>query len=335
MNVASVSSLAAHANAPVQVRALFLSDIHLGTRGCQAERLLDFMRHYESDTVYQVGDIVDGWQLRVGWYWPQSHNDVVQKLLRKARKGARLFYIPGNHDEFLRDYYGTHFGGIEVVETAVHVGVDGKRYLVIHGDLFDVVIRHARWLALLGNHAYDLAIWLNTYFNAVRRFLGLTYWSLSQWAKLKVKNAINFIGEYERTLAAEAQRRGVDGVICGHIHHAIIRMASGIRYINCGDWVESCTAIVEHFDGAFEIVRWTGEASSSDGAEPGDRHPEVLGANAPSLEGPAHDQQMLWPSSFEARARDLLCQVACLFDARAPQDDGESGSRSFQRVFTQ
>ena len=195
---------------------------------------------------------------------------MVQKLLRKARKGTRLFYIPGNHDEILRDYYGTHFGGIEVVADTIHVGVDGKRYLVIHGDLFDVVIRHARWLALLGNHAYDLAIWLNTYFNAVRRFFGLTYWSLSQWAKLKVKNAINFIGEYERTLAAEAQRRGVNGVICGHIHHAVIRTASHSRYMNCGDWVGSCTAIVEHFDGAFEIVKWTSQDPALDRVEMAD-----------------------------------------------------------------
>jgi UDP-2,3-diacylglucosamine pyrophosphatase LpxH len=266
MNIASDPRLT-RAGAPIRVRALFLSDIHLGTRGCQANKLLDFMRHYDSDTIYLVGDIVDGWQLKASWYWPQAHNDVVQKLLRKARKDTRLFYIPGNHDEILRDYYGTHFGGIEVVADTIHVGVDGKRYLVIHGDLFDVVIRHARWLALLGNHAYDLAIWLNTYFNAVRRFFGLTYWSLSQWAKLKVKNAINFIGEYERTLAAEAQRRGVNGVICGHIHHAVIRTASHIRYMNCGDWVESCTAIVEHFDGAFEIVKWTSQDPALDRVE--------------------------------------------------------------------
>ena len=220
-------------NGPRRVRTLFLSDIHLGSRGCQADKLLDFLRHHEADTVYLVGDIVDGWQLKTGWYWPQLHNDVVQKLLRQARKGAQLRYIPGNHDEFLRDYYGTHFGGIEVVEDAIHTAADGKRYLVIHGDLFDVVIRHARWLALLGNGAYDLAIWLNTYFNAIRRSLGLTYWSLSQWAKLKVKNAVNFIGEYETTLISEARRRGVDGVICGHIHHAVIRNDPGLRYINC------------------------------------------------------------------------------------------------------
>ena len=254
-------------NGPRRVRTLFLSDIHLGTKGCQADRLLDFLRHYETETIYLVGDIVDGWQLKSGWYWPQLHNDVVQKLLRRARKGARLRYIPGNHDEFLRDYYGTHFGGIEVLEDAIHVGADGKRYLVIHGDLFDVVIRHARWLALLGNNAYDLAIWLNTYFNAVRRGLGLTYWSLSQWAKLKVKNAVNFIGEYEKALAAEARRRGVDGVICGHIHHAVIRTDFGLSYINCGDWVESCTAVVEHFDGRFEIIRWIERGPSADASD--------------------------------------------------------------------
>ncbi len=244
------------ADAPNRVRTLFLSDIHLGTKGCQAERLLDFLRHYDADTIYLVGDIVDGWQLKSAWYWPQSHNDVVQKLLRKARKGTRILYIPGNHDEFLRDYYGTHFGGIDVVEDAIHVAADGSRYLVIHGDLFDVVIRHARWLALLGDKAYDISIWLNTHFNAARRALGLTYWSVSQWAKLKVKNAVSFIGEFEHALATEARRRQTHGVICGHIHHAAIRRMSGLCYINCGDWVESCTAVVEHFDGAFEIIVW-------------------------------------------------------------------------------
>jgi UDP-2,3-diacylglucosamine pyrophosphatase LpxH len=254
--------------APKQVRTLFLSDIHLGMKACQADKLLDFLRHYDAKTVYLVGDIVDGWQLRSSWYWPQTHNDVVQKLLRKARKGAQVFYIPGNHDEFLRDYYGMHVGGIEVVEDAVHVAADGKRYLVIHGDLFDVVIRHARWLALLGDKAYDAAIWLNTNVNMIRRAFGLTYWSLSQWAKLKVKNAVNFIGEFERTLAAEALRRGLDGVICGHIHHAVIRDKSDFLYVNCGDWIESCTAVVEHFNGALEIVRWTTRSTRHDHRAP-------------------------------------------------------------------
>jgi len=242
---------------PRRFRTLFLSDVHLGTRGCQAGKLLDFLRLHDAETIYLVGDIVDGWQLRGGWYWPQSHNDVVQKLLRKARKGSRLIYVPGNHDEFLRDYYGTHFGGIEIVENAVHVGADGRRYLVIHGDYFDMVVKHARWLALLGDHAYGTAIVANTLFNAVRRRLGFTYWSLSQWAKLKVKNAVNYIGEFEKTLAAEAHRHGVDGVICGHIHHAAIHERFAVRYVNCGDWVESCTAVAEHADGALEILTWT------------------------------------------------------------------------------
>ncbi len=237
-------------------RTLFISDVHLGARGCQAEQLLSFLRYHDADIIYLVGDIVDGWQLRSGWFWPQHHNDVVQKLLRKARKGARVIYLPGNHDEFLRDYYGTHFGGIEVVETAIHAGADGRRYLVVHGDVFDMVVKHARWLALLGDTAYEIAILINRYFNALRRRLGFRYWSLSQWAKHKVKNAVNYIGAFEQTLAEEARRHHVDGVICGHIHHAVIHENFGIHYMNCGDWVESCTALAEHPDGRFEIVAW-------------------------------------------------------------------------------
>jgi UDP-2,3-diacylglucosamine pyrophosphatase LpxH len=239
-------------------RSLFISDVHLGARGSQAEKLLDFLRWHEADTIYLVGDIVDGWALRSGWFWPQSHNDVVQKLLRQARKGVRIIYVPGNHDEFLRDYYGTHFGGIVVSETAIHVGADGRRYLVIHGDHFDLVVTQARWLALLGGKAYDSAIVANRVFNQLRRRLGFHYWSLSQWLKLKVKNAVNYIGDFEKALVAEAQRHDVHGVICGHIHHAAIHDDFGIRYLNCGDWVENCTAIAEHHDGRFEIVTWTG-----------------------------------------------------------------------------
>jgi UDP-2,3-diacylglucosamine pyrophosphatase LpxH len=256
MNFGGPASLDTNTEGQRRVRSLFISDVHLGTPGCQAERLLDFLRTYSADTIYLVGDIVDGWQLRSSWYWPQTHNDVVQKLLRASRKGTRLIYVPGNHDEFLRDYYGTHFGGIEVVEDLIHVGADGKRYLVIHGDLFDFVIMHARWLARLGSAAYDLAILINTHFNRIRRALGFTYWSLSKWAKLRVKNAVSYIGQYEDTLAGEARRRGVDGVICGHIHHAIVRNMDGLQYINCGDWVESCTAIVETHDGNLRVVHW-------------------------------------------------------------------------------
>ena len=241
---------------PVRVRTLFISDVHLGTRGCQAALLLDFLRRYDADTLYLVGDIVDGWRLKAGWYWPQAHNDVVQKLMRKVRKGARLVYLPGNHDEFLRDFLGSHFGGIEITDVAIHQAADGRRYLVIHGDQFDIVVRHARWLALLGDGAYTVALGINTYLNVVRRRLGLTYWSLSAWAKLRVKNAVSYIGRFEDLLSAEARRHGADGVICGHIHHAALHDDFGIRYVNTGDWVESCTAVVEHYDGALELVRW-------------------------------------------------------------------------------
>jgi UDP-2,3-diacylglucosamine pyrophosphatase LpxH len=237
-------------------RTLFLSDLHLGTRGLQAELLLDFLRHHDADTIYLVGDIVDGWRLKNGWYWPQSHNDVVQKLLRKARKGARVIYVPGNHDEFARDYTGMVFGGVEVTETDVHETADGKKMLIIHGDQFDIVVRHARWLAFLGDWAYELALWLNIWNNRIRRLFGVGYWSFSAWAKLKVKKAVNFIGDFEDTLAAEAARRGVDGVVCGHIHHATIRKIGDMLYVNTGDFVESCTAVVEHSDGRFEIIHW-------------------------------------------------------------------------------
>lgn len=244
-------------DSPRFYRTLFLSDIHLGTKGSQTDALLEFLRLHDAETIYLVGDIIDGWRLKSAWYWPQSHNDVVQKLLRKARKGARIIYVPGNHDEFLREFCGTHFGGIEVRETALHEAADGRRYLVIHGDLFDLVVRHARWLAYLGDWAYELALMLSTRINAVRRRLGFTYWSLSAWAKLKVKHAVNFIGRYEETLVGEASRHDVDGVICGHIHSAAMREMDGILYINTGDWVESCTAVVEHMDGRMELIDWS------------------------------------------------------------------------------
>ena len=237
-------------------RSLFLSDLHLGARGSQAELLLDFLKHNDAETIYLVGDIVDGWRLRNGWHWPQAHNDVVQKLLRKVRKGARVIYIPCNHDEFARDYVGMVFGGVEVADSAIHETADGRKLLVIHGDQFDIVVRNARWLALLGDWAYEWAIFLNTWFNRARRALGVGYWSFSAWAKLKVKNAVAFIGDFEETLAGEARRQGLDGVVCGHIHHASIKTIDGALYVNTGDFVESCTAVAEHEDGRLEILRW-------------------------------------------------------------------------------
>lgn len=239
-----------------QFRTLFISDVHLGSKAAKTDFLLDFLRHHEADTIILVGDIIDGWRLRRNWYWPQGCNDVVQKLLRKARKGTRIVYIPGNHDEFLREFPGTHFGGIEVAERMIHEAADGKKYLVIHGDEFDVVVRNARLLAYLGDWAYDAAIALNVAIAAVRRRIGLPYWSFSAWAKQQVKHAVNFIGEFQRVVADEARRNKVDGVICGHIHHAVMEDIDGIRYINTGDWVESCTAIAENADGTFELITW-------------------------------------------------------------------------------
>jgi UDP-2,3-diacylglucosamine pyrophosphatase LpxH len=252
---------------PKRYRTLFLSDLHLGAKAAQAHLLLDFLRHNDAETIYLVGDIVDGWKLRKGWHWPQAHNDVVQKMLRKARKGTRVIYVPGNHDEFARDYTGLTFGGVEVVEHAVHETADGKKMLVIHGDQFDIVVRNARWLALLGDWAYDAAIATNTVLNRFRRLFGVGYWSFSAWAKLKVKEAVNFIGDFEETLAAEARRRGVDGVVCGHIHHATIKIIDGVRYVNTGDFVESCTAVAEHEDGTFEILHWLTTAAERDARE--------------------------------------------------------------------
>ena len=239
-----------------QFRTLFISDVHLGSRAAKADFLIDFLRYHEAETIYLVGDIVDGWRLRRSWHWPQSHNDVVQKLLRQARKGTRITYIAGNHDEFLRMFQGVHFGGIVVADRAIHVAADGRRFLVIHGDQFDTVVMNARWLAYLGDRAYELAIFANRLVTRVRRLLGLPYWSFSSWAKVKVKQAVNFIGAFQDVLTEEARRSTVDGVICGHIHHAAIEAFGDVQYINTGDWVESCTAVVEHFDGMMEILHW-------------------------------------------------------------------------------
>jgi UDP-2,3-diacylglucosamine pyrophosphatase LpxH len=237
-------------------RALFVSDVHLGTRTCQASALLDFLKCHDADTVYLVGDIVDFWKVRRGPHWPQSHNDVVQKLLRKVRQGTRIVFIPGNHDESLRDFCGMHFGGIEILRNAIHCTADGRRYIVMHGDEFDVVIRSATWLAGLGDRGYEIALWLNNPLNWVRRHLGFGYWSLSGYLKQSVKRAVNFIGAFEEAVASEARRHNASGIICGHIHHAADRMIDGVHYLNCGDWVESCTAIVEHDDGRLELVHW-------------------------------------------------------------------------------
>jgi len=239
-----------------QHRTLFLSDIHLGTPGCKAELLLDFLRNNDAKTIYLVGDIIDGWRLKRSWYWSAGHNAVVQEILRKARKGANVIYVPGNHDEALRDYTGLNFGGVDVIDETIHVTADGRRFLVIHGDQFDGVVKYAKWLAHLGDRAYELALWLNNWLHDIRRAMGLSYWSLSSWLKHKVKNAVEFISSYEVALAREARERDVDGVICGHIHHAEMREIDGVLYCNDGDWVESCTALAEDETGQFSIITW-------------------------------------------------------------------------------
>jgi UDP-2,3-diacylglucosamine pyrophosphatase LpxH len=246
------------AAAPIthRYRAIFLSDTHLGTPGCQAEALLDFLRRTESDALYLVGDIVDGWQLKRRWYWHQRHNDVIQKVLRKARKGTHVVYVPGNHDEAARHYAGVSFGDIRIAAEAIHVTRDGRRLLVTHGDLFDGVIRCAKWLALVGDVLYTFTLKLNQHVNALRGRLGLPYWSLSRFLKQRVKNAVSYIGAFEQALAAEARRRGLDGVVCGHIHKAEVREVDGVLYCNDGDWVESLTALVETYEGELRILHW-------------------------------------------------------------------------------
>jgi len=237
-------------------RTLFLSDIHLGTKACQAEALLEFLRNFEADTIYLVGDVIDFWRIKRSPHWPQAHNDVIQKLLRKVRKGSRLIFIPGNHDEALRSYCGQQFGGVEFKLNDIHETADGRRFLVMHGDEFDVVIRYVKWLALLGDGAYVVALSLNTIFNKMRRTFGLSYWSLSAYLKHKVKKAVNYIGDFESALIGEARRQKADGVICGHIHHPAIRQFDDILYVNTGDWVESGTAVGETPDGRLEMIRW-------------------------------------------------------------------------------
>lgn len=265
---------------PRRVRSLFISDVHLGSQNSQADLLLDFLRCHDAEKIYLIGDIVDGWKLKRNWYWPQSHNDVIQKLLRKGRKGAEIFYLPGNHDDFLRDFDESQFGSVTIVDRVVHEGLDGRRYLILHGDQFDLVVRNARWLAFFGDHAYEFAMKIDTVLNFARRRFGFGYWSLSAWAKMKVKNAVNFISEFERILSNAAAEEGAEGVICGHIHHAVIRDMNGRTYLNTGDWVESCTAIVETFEGRFELIRWTEVMKAAAAAAPA----MTMGGGMPAIE---------------------------------------------------
>lgn len=237
-------------------RTIWVSDIHLGTRGCNAQMLIDFLDSTDSETMYLVGDIIDGWRLKRSWYWPALHNDIVWRVMKRAKRGTRVVFIPGNHDEMFRQFTGMTFGGIEIRRSAIHETADGRRLLVTHGDEFDAVVMCHRWLAFLGDFAYETLMRLNVVINAVRQRLNLPYWSLSKHAKSKVKNAVSFISRFEEAVAHEAQSRGVDGVVCGHIHTAEIRPFGDVIYYNDGDWVEGCTALVEHFDGRMEVLHW-------------------------------------------------------------------------------
>lgn len=243
-------------------RTIFLSDLHLGMRGCQAERVLDFLRHHEAERWVLVGDVVDGWALARSWVWTQAHNDVVQKLLRKVRRGAEMVYVPGNHDGAARQFAGLTFGGILVQREWIHRTADGRRLLVLHGDEFDGVVRLAPWLSRVGARAYELSLALNAVVAHVRERLGYPYWSLAAALKDRTKRALQYVARFEEAVAARAAELGVDGVVCGHIHRPEIREiatgAGAALYANCGDWVENCTALVEHVDGRLEVIRWTG-----------------------------------------------------------------------------
>ena len=237
------------------VRTAWISDVHLGTRSSNAAALLEFLRDYECDRLYVVGDLIDIWQLRRGRYWPQQHNDVIQKILRKARKGVPVIFIPGNHDEFVNSFGGA-YGNISIQQHAIHQLADGRRMLVIHGHELDTVVQNAKWLAFLGDVGYQFLLSLNPAINFCRRRFGLGYWSLSAYAKKRVKDAVNFIGEFEKAIVRYAEKFSVNTVLCGHIHSAAIRQIGDVTYYNCGDWVESCTALVEQRDGTLELVTY-------------------------------------------------------------------------------
>jgi UDP-2,3-diacylglucosamine pyrophosphatase LpxH len=248
-----------------RVRALFLSDIHLGSRACRADELLAFFKVYEADQIFLIGDIVDFWSMSRSLYWPPAHNTVVQKILKKARHGTRVTLIPGNHDEALLEYAGTAYGDVCIAESLTYTARDGRRYALLHGDRYDQVTAYARWVSILGDMSYNVLVHVNRLLSWVRRKLNASgHWSLADYAKRNVLRAVSFIGDFERSVAYDVKRRRLDGVICGHIHTPTIKTVDGILYINCGDWVDNCTAIVEHMDGRMELVRWVRSTGTSE-----------------------------------------------------------------------
>jgi UDP-2,3-diacylglucosamine pyrophosphatase LpxH len=287
-----------HASAPAY-RSVFISDTHLGTRGCRADFLADFLKSASCENLFLVGDIIDGWRLRRSWFWDHHHDEVLRLILRAARSGTNVVYVPGNHDEMLRKYVplGLEVCGVKLQMEAEHTTADGKRLLITHGDAFDSVVRHARILALLGDWAYTVALGVNRYFNKIRVKLGYPYWSLSAWLKLQVKEAVKAIDRFETALADDAHKRGFDGVVCGHIHHAEMRMVNGVMYLNDGDWVESCTALVEHEDGRLELVDWVARNKlsmlNSSAAKISTPRSEVIQAVAAEIAAAHHEPERL------------------------------------------
>lgn len=254
----------ATASAARKVRALFLSDIHLGSRACRAAELLSFLKDYEPGHIFLIGDIVDFWAMSRSVYWPAPHNTVVQKILKQARHHVTVILIPGNHDEALREYIGSSFGDISIVRDYIHTAADGKRYILLHGDEYDQVTTYHKWVSLLGDASYNLLVHLNRALSLIRRKLGVSgHWSLADYAKRNVLRAVSFISDFETSVVHDVKRLGLDGVICGHIHTPAIKRIDGITYINCGDWVDSCTAIVEHYDGRMQLARWTPPAAAA------------------------------------------------------------------------
>jgi len=241
---------------PLRLRSVFISDIHLGFKGCSADLLLDFLHHVQMDRLFLVGDIIDVWSMQKSMFWPQSHDNVLRTILGKAKRGTKVIFIPGNHDEVFRDFDGAVFGNLEIHREYVHQGAGGRRMLVLHGDEFDSVVKCSPWLARLGSSIYDLLLAANPYINRVRRLFGLPHWSLSSYLKNKAKTAVQYIGSFEEAVAQAARKRGVDTVVCGHIHRAEMRDIGGILYCNDGDWVESCTSLVEEMSGELRLIDW-------------------------------------------------------------------------------
>jgi UDP-2,3-diacylglucosamine pyrophosphatase LpxH len=241
----------------LKVRSVWISDVHLGFRGCSADFLLEFLHKTECEYLYLVGDIVDVWEMKKRMFWPQAHNNVIRTILGKAKHNTKVTYIPGNHDEVLRDFDGLVFGNVEIKNETIHTTADGKQLLIIHGDQFDGIVKCSPLISKIGSRLYDYLLRANRWVNYVRRKLGFSYWSLAAFLKHKVKNAVQYIGNFEEAVAREASRQAVDGVVCGHIHRAEITRLHNVDYFNCGDWVESCTALVENTDGSMEIINWT------------------------------------------------------------------------------